>query len=101
MQTRIMRRLFMIGMAFWVAASIAGCGGPSVDGKYVNSMSGTSITFSGGKATLDLGMMGKSTSDYTVSGNTVTVKTPVTDTVFTINSDGSITANGATFKKAS
>jgi hypothetical protein len=101
MQNSIARRFLMIGMVLCLAAYVSGCGGPSVDGKYVNSDTGVSMTFSGGKVTLDLGQMGKSTYDYTVSGSTITVKADGGDTVVTINSDGSLTYNGGVLKKAS
>jgi uncharacterized lipoprotein YehR (DUF1307 family) len=102
MQNSIARRMFLIGFILVLSAAIGGCGGPKVDGKYVNSDSGFTITFTGTQATLDMGLMGKSTSDYTISGTTITVKTPAADTVITINSDGTLTGpQGAVFKKAS
>jgi len=102
MQNSIARRMLLVTFALLLAAGIGGCGGPSVDGKYTNADTSISITFSGGQATLDMGLMGKSTSPYTISGTTITIKTPGADTTMTINSDGTLTGpQGAVLKKAS
>jgi hypothetical protein len=59
-----------------------------------------SIEFSGGKATLSDMTGHTETDDYTVEGNTVTVKSKNGDVKFTIMQDGSLEGMLGTFKKA-
>jgi hypothetical protein len=80
---------------------VVGCDhGPS--GKYTAQGGVASIEFKGGKAILnsEIGGHVSETDDYTVEGNTITVKSPTGDLKFTIMQDGSLEGMLGTFKKA-
>jgi hypothetical protein len=100
-----MRRSFFwnfrwAGIALLLGVFIAGCGS-KVSGKYVG-IAGASMTFSGSQVTLADQSGITETCDYTVDGNTITIKSKSGgDLKLTLNSDGSIDAGllGA-FKKS-
>jgi len=77
----------------------AGCDhGPS--GKYTAQGGVASVEFKSGKATLSDLSGQTETDDYTVEGNTITVKSKSGDMKLTIMQDGSLEGVLGTFKKA-
>jgi hypothetical protein len=86
----------------WMSISLAGCGS-KVSGKYVGGGGVMTIDFESGKATVTSQMLGNTdseTADYTVNGDTVTIKIKDGDMNLTIMKDGSLQGNGITLTKS-
>jgi hypothetical protein len=101
-----MRRPFIQNVATFaimlglVTATI-GCGS-KVDGKYSGADGLFTVELKSGKATLTTKMLGNTstdTADYTVDGDTVTIKPKGGDMAFKIQKDGSLQGPQGTLTK--
>ncbi len=98
----LIRQLSVVCLIAWMSISLAGCG-DKVSGKYVSNGGVMTIDFESGKATVTMQGLGSSdtqTCDYTVDGDTVTIKNKDGDMKLTIMKDGSLQGNGVTLTKS-
>jgi hypothetical protein len=94
------RRLLTVPGAIFLAVGVIGCGS-KVSGKYVAAAGMMTVDFEGGQATVTSPVSPQPETDpYTVSGNTVTIKSKDGDMTLTIMQDGSLQGNGITLNKA-
>lgn len=77
---------------------LASCGG-GMSGTYVDSSGQPAMTFSSGKAEIDLGAGGIQEMKYSVDGNKIVLHSPEGDLVLTRQSDGSLVTPWGTWKK--
>ena len=95
-----MRYAIRCALAVGLMALLVGCS-KGLSGKYTMQGGAASIEFKDGKAILSDLSGQVETDDYTVEGNTVTVKSKTGDVKFTIMQDGSLEGGPlGTFKKA-
>jgi hypothetical protein len=100
MNSRLIRNALLVSVLAGFCLAL-GCGA-HVDGTYKDSDGAVTLTLKAGKATIDFGPVHIDAS-YAVSGNKLTLTPLQGDTsqtlVFTIDSDGSLEAQGTMFPK--
>jgi hypothetical protein len=106
MRRSLIQNVVTFAVMLGLFTSTIGCGS-KVDGKYSGMLGMVTIEFKSGKATVTskaLGPTSTETDDYTVDGDTITVKTNTKDgnITFKIQKDGSLQeATMGTFTKVS
>ncbi len=93
------RRLLTVPGAIFLAVGVIGCGS-KVSGKYMAAGGMMTVDLESGQATVTSPVSQPETDPFTVSGNTVTIKTKDGDMQLTIMQDGSLQGQGVTLTKA-
>jgi hypothetical protein len=100
MKNSLLRRSLLVVLLAGISVSVIGCGS-RVSGKYVADGGGMTVEFKSGKAILTSGSGQSETDDFTVDGDTVTIKSSAAgDMKFTIMQDGSLSGMLGTLRKA-
>jgi hypothetical protein len=102
MRRPLIQNVATIAIMLGLITSTLGCGS-KVDGKYSGADGLFTVEFKSGKATLTTKMLGNTstdTADYTVDGDTVTIKTKMGNVELKIQKDGSLQGPQGTLTKA-